>query len=300
MRTQVGRVLAAVVVVGAVVSGCGSVQPGAAVIVGPDAVAVSTVQSQLDAVLKRTDLMSQVTAQGGTAADVARDVVTRSVMHQLLQRQAAATGVVVSDAAVDAAIAAQGGLDKLLATSLTDATGLRDRVRDDLTAAELAKRAVGGLSVTADLIASTSKEDAQAKAKILAAGGPAADALFKAGPQTTAKGMAYQAATNPGAASAVLFGTPVGTTVYYQPNPQQASWIVFKITNRQTDGPVDPAAVAKISQDELVAIGERMMQPVGKQAGIDVNPRYGVWDPIQLRVVAADGTAGEILPSAAG
>ena len=40
-----------------------------------------------------------------------------------------------------------------------------------------AQRIVPGLTVTADLIAAETRDDAAAKARVLAAGGPAADAL---------------------------------------------------------------------------------------------------------------------------
>lgn len=300
MRKQVGRVITAVAVVGAVVGGCaGPSQAGAAVIVGSDVVSLESVQSRLDAVLARTDLVAQVTEQGGGPADIARDIVTREVLHDLLTRQAAATGVTVVDADIDAAIEEQGGVDQLLQTTFSDLAGLRDRVRDELIAGKLAQRSVAGLSVTADLIAATSREEAEQVAQVLSAGGPEADALLTGNPETSVKGMVYEAATNPDVARTVLFGSPVGATVLFQPDPAQASWIVFRVTDKRTDARPDPAAAAEISQEQLVAIGERLMQPVADEVGVRVNPRYGVWDPIRLRVVPEDQTAGAILPPSA-
>lgn len=266
-------------------------------IVGDRAVPLERIQTELDSVLDRTELVSKLTAQGGGPPDIARDIVTRAVLHDLLVRQAATEGIAIPEPAVEAAIAELGGVEALLENSLSDAAGLREQVRDGLIAAELARRAVG-LTVTADLVAVPSREEADGVAKVFSTGGPGADALFAMNPQSSVQGMKYVAATNPEIAGTVLFGTPVGRTVVFQPDPQQASWIVFRVTGRSADAPPDAQAVSQISQSQLVAIGERTLQPVADQVGVRVNPRYGVWDPILLRVVPADLAAGAILPAA--
>jgi hypothetical protein len=295
---QVGRVAVAVAVVGAVVSGCGTgpSQLGAAAIVGSDAVPLEQVQSQIQAALSRTEQVELFTSQGGKAADIARSVVTGAVLHDLLAHEAAEAGIVVTDDAVDAEIAANGGVDAILESSFYDADSLRQRVRDDLVAAKLAEQAVPGLVVTADLVAATSREDAEQKARLLAAGGPEAEALFT-DERTAVRDNVYEAATQPDVASTVLFGTPVGGVVAFQPNPQQASWIVFRVTDRATGGPSSAEALSSISRAQLIAIGQRLMQPVAEEIGVRVNPRYGVWDPIRLRVVAEDEQSGFIIPS---
>jgi hypothetical protein len=296
---QVGRVAAAVAVVAAVISGCGGpAQAGTAVFVGDNAVPLDRIQTQLDAALAKGDLVSQFTAQGGSTADIARSIVTREVMHDLLARRAAQEEIVVTDAQVDARIAESGGPDALLDGSFYDLPALRDRLRDDLIAAQLAQRVVGGLAVTADLVAATSRAEADAAAAALQAGGPEAEALFR-DPRTSARGTTFPAVASPENAATVLFGVPVGTVVAFQPNPQQSTWIVARVVERRTDAPSDPAAVSSISESQLVGIGRRMLQPTAAEVGVRVNPRYGVWDPIQLRVVAEDQQSGTILPPVA-
>jgi len=292
---QVGRVAAAVVVAGAVISGCGGPdQAGSAVIIGGNAVPLETVQSQLDTALGKTELFGQLTSSGATPADLSRSIVTSEVMHDLLERSAAQDGIVVTDAEVDAQLAQNGGAQAVVDGSLYDLPTLRQRVRDELIAAQVAQRSVGGLSVTADLVATTSRDDAEAKARTLVAGGPAAAALF-GDPRTSQRDTTFQATSAPGNAGTVLFGVPVGTVVAFQPDPQQSTWIVFRVTERRTDAPSDPAAVSGISQSQLASIGRRLLQPMADQVGIRVNPRYGVWDPIQLQVVAADQQTGTII-----
>lgn len=295
MRMQVGRLIAAVAVVGTVITGCGGPpQAGAAVIVNGEAVPLERVQAQLGVALSRTERMAALTAQGGGPADVARNIVSRVVLHDLLQRRATEEGIVVSDVQVDERIEEMGGVDAALRASIYDLPALRERVRDDLIAIALAERSVGGLSVTADLVAATSRTAAEDTARALAAGGPAADALF-ANPQTSARGTVYDAVTSPDAASTVLFGTPVGGIVTFQPDQRQSTWIVFRVTDRRTDAPFDPQAISAISSTQLVAIGERLLQPDAERLGVRVNPRYGVWDPIPLRVVADDWHTGTIM-----
>jgi hypothetical protein len=95
-----------------------------------------------------------------------------------------------------------------------------------------------------------------------------------------------------------VFGTPVGEVVAYQPDPQQATWNVFKVTQRRTDAtPADPAAASALSMQELYLIGQRTLQPEADALAVRVNPRYGVWDEVALRVVPADQTSGLVIPA---
>jgi len=295
---QVGRALAVVATVGVVVSGCGAgpSQVGSAVIVGTTSVPLEQVQSRLDVALGKTDVVAQLASSGVGAPDIARDVVTGAVMHDLLARTAATEGITVSEADVDAALQESGGADAALSQSLYDLSAIRERVRDRLIAVKHAQRIVPGLTITADLVAANSRDDAAAKARVLAAGGPEADALFASNPDTSRRNMSYQAVRSPEAASTVLFGLPVGRTAYFQPSPQQGGWIVLRVTDRQEDANADPSAAASLGDSDLAAIGDRLLQPLSEEVGVRVNPRFGVWDPVSMRVVAADQQGGAILP----
>jgi hypothetical protein len=295
---QVGRALAVVATVGVVVSGCGTgpSQVGSAVIVGTTAVPLEQVQSRLDVALGKTDVVAQLASSGVGAPDIARDVVTGAVMHDLLARTAATEGITVSEADVDAALQESGGADAALSQSLYDLSAIRERVRDRLIAVKHAQRIVPGLTITADLVAANSRDDAAAKARVLATGGPEADALFASNPETSRRNMSYQAVRSPEAASTVLFGLPVGRTAYFQPSPQQGGWIVLRVTDRQEDANADPSAAASLGDSDLAAIGDRLLQPLSEEVGVRVNPRFGVWDPVSMRVVAADQQGGAILP----
>ena len=138
----------------------------------------------------------------------------------------------MTDAEVDAFIEQQGGAQTLLQNSVLDLEGLRSQAHDFLVATALGRKAAPGLAVTVDLVGAPNRTDAEAKARTLAAGGPAADALFNDA-RTARKGVQVAAATDTQNAGSVVFGTPVGDVVAYQPDPQQATWNVFRVTDRQ-------------------------------------------------------------------
>lgn len=296
MYRQVGRALAVLATVGVVVSGCGSgpSQIGSAAIVGTTAVPLEQVQSRLDVALGKTDTLAQLSARGVEPPDIARDVVTGSVLHDLLARTAAADGITVSDAEVDAALEESGGAAAVLSQSLYDLPVIRERLRDRIIAVRHAERLAPGLTVTADVIATDSRDDAAAKARVLAAGGPEAEALFTDNPQNSRRSMSFDALRSP-QASTVLFGLPVGRTAYFQPS-QQDSWVVLRVTDRRTDPNADPNAAASLGEADLAAIGQRLLQPLAEEVGVRVNPRFGVWDPVSMSVVAADQESGAVLP----
>ncbi|WP_308216098.1 peptidylprolyl isomerase [Pseudonocardia humida] len=289
------RVIVAVTAAGAVATGCSGLgQPGSAAVVGDRSVPLETVQSQMQAALDKPDQMARLGADGRGPDDIARGLVTQQVLHELVTREAAERRVTVTEQQVDSSLADQGGAASILENTFLDEAGLRERVRDQLLAAEMARDVVGGLSVTADLVAATSREEADRTARTLLAGGPAAEALF-ANPDTAARGQTYQAVTAPEAAATVLFSTPAGGVAAFQPDPGRATWIVLRVTESRTDVQTPPEAVSALSQSDLVGIGYRLLQPVADEVGVTVNPRYGVWDPISLQVVAEEDVSGEIL-----
>ena len=185
MYKQVGRALAVMATVGAVVSGCGTgpSQVGSAVIVGTTSVPLEQVQSRLDVALGKTDALAQLASSGVGPPEIARDVVSGAVTHDLLARTAVTDGIAVSDADVDAALQQSGGADAALSQSLYDLPAHRERVRDRIIAIRHAQRIVPGLTVTADLIAAETRDDAAAKARVLACGRPGGGRALRAEPR---------------------------------------------------------------------------------------------------------------------
>jgi hypothetical protein len=309
---RVGRVVAAVAVVGAVISGCGGPgQAGSAAIIGSEAIPLGPVQDRVAVALSpekaaiRNAISSQSVGAGGPEfgnADAARLVVDHVVLHDLLARTAAAEGVAVSDADVDRALAAAGEgaqSDPLAAPGMQ-----RESVRDGLIASALGAKYIDGLGVTYDVAQFGTREEAERQGKIAAAGGPAADEVFAAATaaQTGQQGAELRAATTPSRAGSFLVGIPTGRVMLLPAgDPAAPQWAVVRIVERRTDLPAaGPSVVGRVGSQVLQAVGRRIAQPLALDLGVRVNPRFGVWDPVLMSVVADDRAAAVILPAPAG
>ncbi len=303
MHRRVGRAVAAAVVVGAVVSGCGSgpSQLGSAVIVGSDVVSLSQVQERIAVALSPAKAQAVEGRSQGRGApygppEVAREIVTGEILADLLDRRIAEEGIVVDDATLNAAVSSVGSPEELDQASIYAPDVQREKIRDDVAAAALGARYVDRLAVTLEFTAFGSEEEALAAAQAVAAGGPGAEAVFAAAPQE-GQAQEVRAADNPALASSFAFGSPVGSVIVLRPASQDAAgWTLIHIIERADDAPPQgPSAVDRLGQQDLQLIGYRLLQEQGSELGIEVNPRYGVWDPIQLMVVDADQTAGTIV-----
>lgn len=302
MRRQVGRVVAVVAVIGAVVSGCGSgpSQVGSAAIIGSEAIPLAVVQEQITTALgaeKSQAVAGRNQGAGGNygSPQVAREVVTGAILSNLLDRRIAEEGIEIGDSELDAALAGAGTAEELDQASLYTPEVQRERIRDDLAAAELGARYVDRLGVTLQFTGFPTEDEALAAARVAAAGGPDADAVFAdAPPQGQASRI--RAAENPALATSFAFGTPAGSVVVLRPAQDGAPWTVIRILERDNDlPPMQPSAVDRFGPADLQLIGYRLLQPAAAELGVQVNPRYGVWDPIQLGVVGAEETAGVIV-----
>ncbi|MBW0136577.1 hypothetical protein [Pseudonocardia abyssalis] len=306
MHRQVGRVVAAVAVVGAMVSGCGSgpSQVGSAAIVGTDTIALDVVQDQIALALspEKAQAVSgrnQGAGGGYGSPQVAREIVTSAILGDLLDRRTAEEGISISDADLDAALATAGSPDELAQASLYTPEVQREKIRDDLAAAALGARYVDRLAVTLEFVAVPSEQEAIGAARAVAAGGADAEAVF-AGVPADQRAQQVRAVDNPSLATSFAFGTDPGSVIVLRPAQDGAPWTVIRILDRTTDlVPEGASIVDQLGQSDLQLIGYRMLQPASQELGVQVNPRYGVWDPIQLAVVADDQTAGSILPAPA-
>jgi hypothetical protein len=307
VRSRRRRSLVVVVLaagLGVVFSACGGpVQATSAAIVGDTGIPLRDVQSRLDYALSRHDLVAQIEQQGNGPADLSRELVTRSVLHTLLEKAAVREGINPSPSAVADGVAVEqrrvAGQD-----SFEDPAAVPERVRDQLIAAELGRRYIGGLSVTIDATTAVSRSDAADKARRIASGPDGARAVFAAAGQDAQLGLRFRAASDPETATSVLFGMTTGKVVYFQPSSSQAGWVVVRVTDRRTNStpaPGDPpdVPISQIASDNLQMIGFRLLQPLAEELGVRINPRYGVWDGVQLRAVAEADVRGEVLPAPA-
>lgn len=291
----------------AVLTGCGSGpgQAGAAAIVGPASVSLAEVQSRIDAVLSRPDVVANLTSRGNTPAAVARYIVTKQVQHLLLAEEARRDNIAVSDEQVDAELAKPDTAAMLQGGQLVfDPARQREAVRDELIAEALTAKYLNRLSITVDVTTASSKAEADRKAHLLAAGPQQANAVFAADGGNAQRGVQLRAAQVPQSASLFLFGTPAGQVVATQTGSSPDEWTLFRFTQRSLAGPPqgDPAAasVAQLGVQTADQIGRRFTQPLSEELGVRVNPRYGDWDPVYLNVAPPGENSNLVLTSATG
>ncbi|MEQ3551690.1 SurA N-terminal domain-containing protein [Pseudonocardia nematodicida] len=297
MRTRTGRYIAVLGMVGALVAGCGSgpSRVDSAAIVGDESIPLSEVQPAITSVLTRPGLAEQLQASGGSGPEIGRVVVSQLVIRDLLERTAAEQGISVSDQQVTEEIDRAGGEEAVTAQSLA-VGGARAAVRDQLLLTELARRDVDRLSVTADVAVAESRDEATALARDLAAGGSRAEAAL-AEPGTTQRGLTVRPSETPQLAASPLIGIPAGWVAVVSGGEGQR-WLVIRVTERTLDGPPaepEASAAARLDPATLSEAGLRLLTPTSLRTGVELNPRYGVWDPVQMLAVPAE-QASEVIP----
>lgn len=300
MHSRVGRAVAVAVAVAALVSGCGTGpgQAGSAIILGDTAIPLDVVAARVDTALSLSAQVPELAAQGVGAPELARDTVSTMVRHELISRAAAEQGLTVPDETVASVVEGLRARNDSVVALLNDDEALTRIVRDQLLSQQLGERAIERLAVTFDLYATTDRAAADAAAAIIAPGGPEADLLFEVNPQTAQRDTELRAAAAGAGPPSVVFGVPVGSTVVLPAAADSSNWLVVRVTDRRTDA--EPAPVGDGGTAQLVTIGDRVAQFAAADLNLRVNPRYGVWDPVALRVVPDDAQSGAVLPPAAG
>lgn len=270
-------------------------------IVGNSSVSLTDVQARVDQVLNRSDVMTNLTARGNTAADIARFVATRQVQHLLLAQAAQRDGIVVDDQRVDAELAKPDTAQMLNGDLVFDPVAAREAVRDQLIAEALTAKYLDRLAVTVDVTTASSRDEALSKARLLAAGPAQAAAVLAADGANAQRNLQLRAALVPQSAALFLFGTPAGQVVATQTSASPDVWTLVRVTRRSTDGPPvgDPNAtsVAQLGVQTMDDIGRRLTQPLAEQLGVRVSPRYGTWDPLFLSVLPPGQQPSVVLPA---
>lgn len=296
----------------------GPSQVGQAVIVGNTSVSVDQVQQELDDLLSSQAAVRQAQQQG-KLDQASRAIVTTHVLHVLVTRAAAQDRLTVSDQQLDQLIAQAGGLAKVSQGLGTDTPETRQTVKDLLLEVQLARKFADTLSVNFGYVVATTRAEALSDAQQIAANPASLNGLVqKANAAAQASGQSggagaltqsfsvatylqntaeqqqeaqSQGQTAPVVNESPLFGTPANTVVAFQPDAADNSgWIVALIKSRNQNG--KPAAGAPSSADSsdtqtLSQVGISLMEPeVNQVGGVRVSPRYGVWDPVGMQVVA--------------
>lgn len=317
IRRRIG-ILAGLAAAATVLTACssGPSQVGSALIVGNSSVSVNQVQQELNALLTSQPAVQQAQKQG-QLGQYSRNIVTMSARHDLVARVAAANKVAVTDPEVDQLITQSGGATKLAPALGTTTANVHQAVKDLLLEVGLARKNADGLTVQAGILDERNRATAVAAAQRLAANPKLLPTLVKeanaaaGGQQAAIANQTFsvsqylqtvqsdqQQAQSQGQQAPVenegpLFGTPVNTVVVFQLSPQAPDWFVALIKARHPNGNGTLPATGSVADNSdlmtLQNLGVSLMQPQATQAGIKVSPRYGVWDPVGMTVVANSG-----------
>ncbi|WP_308190193.1 SurA N-terminal domain-containing protein [Amycolatopsis sp. GM8] len=314
------RALVAAVAACLLLAGCGSgpSQVGAAFLMGDREVTQDQVQELIDKAVREQPAAQQL-AQQHKLDQLGRAIVSQLVVHELVTRAAQREGLAADEQLVNQALA-QDPLATPVPTTGVDPSQLpgqiayrtrdhREAITDQVLMRALAQKYFEKLSVTFDYTSVVSddggaqpasmREKAFAKADEMAASPAAAAQVIQADTaagQQTSIGERVPAVQAPDLAATVVFGALPGTVVAFQPSAQQAAWIVAVIRQRDLSTPQSVDQATEPTASQLVAIGQRLLQPYVDESGLRLNPRYGVWDPVAMDVAAsAAETTGAVV-----
>ncbi len=284
------RLLVLGAVAAVLLTGCG-VEPGragAAAIVGGTRIPVAEVQSWMREAFAQDPDLEQRLQQQGRLDDSAREIAGHLVKQELVEQVAQREGLRVSPGRVEEVIDRHGGVEEITRGSLLTPQQARSMARSALLLTELGRKYVPRLAVTVDYVQAADRREAGEKARRMAMGPQEADRLLqeeRRGDGQVVVDQRMTAAEDPEvAAMTPLFGALPGTVVAFEPRPRSGQWVVARVKQRSADEQVVRDA-APLDDQVLEAVGTRLLAVTADRVGVQLSPRYGVWDPIALTAV---------------
>jgi hypothetical protein len=291
--------IAGVVAAGLLVAGCSTSRLGVAAFVDGTQISQDQVHQQLVAVLNKEGPPARAELVAGHQLDdVTRKIITLRIRHQLLDIAARRAGVTVDQAQVNRLIKEVGGAQAASKGTIFDANSYRERAHDKLLMVALGRSALRSSAVTVDYTTANTRTAAKQRvAELSQAGSKRArqliDADVRAG-RDAELGKRIVAADDPVFATTPAFGVAEDTVVAFQLEDTKP-WVIMVVKNRADRG-VQPSEHAppmdQIEPAVLEAIGLRQLARVANEVGVQLNPRYGVWDPVTLQVVTDENETG--------
>jgi hypothetical protein len=284
--TRPARVLATLAAAALLLAGCGSVSDkvGAAAFVGNTRIPDSAVQSWFDAVLQKEPRLKPQLEQQNEMGTLGRKIASLEVQQELLRQAALAEHLTVDEKSIDDAVAKMGGPQAATAGKIYTPANVRDEARSQLLAVELGRKYLDRLAITFDYTQASNRQEAQTKAQRMAQGQQQAAALVAADRQAgvpSSVGQQLRAADNAQiAAGTPIFGVPPGTVVAFQPDQQSGQWLVVRVEDRRTEAPSPTPVAGHTDPQILQEFGMQLLGMTEDRVGVQLSPRYGVWDPL--------------------
>jgi hypothetical protein len=299
-------------------AGCGTgpSKVNSAVITNGKSVSVNDIQGKLDRTLATNGFAKQL-AQQHKLDLLSREIVTREVLYQATDRAAQREGLRVNDQDLVAQVAqrnAQQANPQSMATDdingqLTQAADAAfdtdEVVRAEMLQTQLGARYLQRLSITFDgalVDGGDTKTKAQQLASQLAADPAKSGQLINSVGQDGGRALPNQPLSLVSGllvseefelSSSSLFSVKPGTVVAFPVSSQSGgsvsqsggstAWLVALVTQRNENAPLSDKEAQVLPQipDTLVGkIGQRLAGKYVDDLGLQLSPRYGVWDPV--------------------
>lgn len=293
-------------------AGCesGPNKVGAAAVVGDQTVSLDAVQSEIRWLIKNVPEVQQLRDEGKLEL-LSRHVVGSRIQHKLIDKAARDEGLRADPRAVDQLIAQVGGEKQAPSQFGRSPESVRDFAQDYVLIQELAKKYVDRISielvgalVTEESPGSTAKDKALDLAKKIAEDpGRAKEISTESGGQLLDETYVLREVLTTEAASLAaspLFAAKPGTVVVVQPNQQEGSvWLVALVKEREVSGDTKTGDTDQnaASPQVLSSLGLQLLGRVADElGGVEINPRYGVWDRAAVSVAeGSDKLSGHLL-----
>ncbi|ANZ36408.1 hypothetical protein BBK82_10375 [Lentzea guizhouensis] len=307
MSTVLKRFSLVGVAVALLATGCGTgpAKAGSAAIVGGQTIDLQTVQDRTVTVLKKETVAQQMQDQG-KLDQISRLVVADEITHKIVEHAAQRENITVDETKVYDAVQERGGPEEASKQSVQDATTIHRRQRDALVIGELARRHLSTLEVTIDFFQVRDPKEAREKAAEAAADPAKFTRFMEEAPRTSSgqrasgSGQKVRASENGSVLRTMLWGVKPGTVVAFPVDQQQASWMVALVKERTTlpATPGEEDLADRVPPAVLADFGIRIAQFHAADLDIEINPRYGVWDP--TGPIAQEGENGPTVVGKAG
>ncbi|MFD9706376.1 hypothetical protein [Lentzea sp. NPDC059081] len=288
MSTVLKRFSLVGVAVALLATGCGTgpAKAGSAAIVDGQAIQLKTVQDRTTTVLKKEPVAQQMQNQG-KLDQISRWVLADEIAHKIVEHAAQRENITIDETRVYDAVKQRGGEDAASQQSVQDPTTIHRFQRDALVLGELGRRYLATLEVTVDYFQVKDPKEAREKAEEATAD-PAKFAKFvqeaprtSSGQQASATNQKIRVSENASLVETMLWGVKPGTVVAFPFGQQQSSWMVALVKERTTLPPVpgEEDLADSVDPKVIAGFGMRIAQFHAADLGIEINPRYGVWDP---------------------
>ncbi len=274
-------------VVGVSAAGCGTTAATSAAQVGDVSISEAAIFDRTTAVVNQAQTSGAAPVQPATLAVFNRAQTTAAIRSQLLEVAADDRGVVVTNDQVNTAMA--GGQGSSAASQLgAPESAVEQTVRDLLRLEGLISQQppqgspVTNVTVRIDGVSVPTREEAVATRSQFLADPAGVDTAIAAS-STPVQPQTVSVLKNPTVGSTGVFNAAQGDVIVY---PSQDGLYVIRILERT----VEPAVLtaADLAPQQLLGkfdLGALLLAPYANQAGVSVNPRLGVWDPLTVQVV---------------